>query len=81
MARSYSVTRVVAAGVYVAALSSLVLFGSTLLLMASRGQSQITIAMGRYGEFWIEAAVFVGATVCIPVLLYETDEVLQRQNA
>jgi hypothetical protein len=81
MVRPYDVRKLVASGVFIAAMASLVLVGGIFLRLAATGQTQLTIAFGRFGEFWLEFCIFVGATVFLPVLLYEMTEMIEQQNA
>jgi len=79
MNRTYTPRRLVACGVFVVAMSSLVVFGNVLLTMAASGQTSATVAFDSFGEFGIEFAIFSAATVFLPVLLYEITE-LAGQN-
>lgn len=69
-------TRLIAFGVFCTALTSLLLFWVLFAEMWIHGRTTTRIATNRYGEFWLEFAVWSLAVIFAPVLVYEVDAVL-----
>lgn len=71
--------RLVAFGVFTAAIASLTVMWGLFGTMWVRGETQITIAANRHNEFLPELVLLTLAMIFLPVLLYEADRLLIRE--
>ena len=58
-------------GVFAASLAALLVLWSLFFTMWLHGETGITLVFNRYGEFWTEFVLYILATICLPVLVYE----------
>jgi hypothetical protein len=65
--------RLAAFGVFVAAVSSLVVGWSLFWALYLTGERSITLYVNPFGEFWIEFVGLTLAVVFLPTLLYQLD--------
>lgn len=72
------VTTLVAIGVFVAAIASLLVGWSVFFTLWLHGETSITIYADQFGEFWIELVLLTLAVVFLPVLLYELSETISE---
>ena len=68
-----NIPRLVAAGVLTVAIASMLVMWVLFVEMWIHGETSITLVFNRYGEFWTEFALYMLATICLPVLVYEID--------
>lgn len=72
--------KLVAFGVFVASLASLVTMWSLFFTMWLQGETSITLYADRFGEFGLELVGLTLAIVFLPVLLYETNKLVFDLN-
>ncbi len=72
--------KLIAFGVFVAAVVSLVVMWSLFFTMWLQGERSITLYVDYFGEFAIEFIGLTLAVVFLPVLLYETNNLLTEQS-
>ncbi|MUW14529.1 hypothetical protein GJ633_07470 [Halorubrum sp. CBA1125] len=71
-----TLTRLVALGVFTAAIASLTVLWGVFGTMWIRGETEILVAANRYNEFLLEFVLLTLAMIFLPVLLYEADQLL-----
>lgn len=71
--------KLVATGVFVASITSLVIVFSLFFSMWLQGQRSITLYADVFGEFWVEFVGLSLAIIFMPVLLYELDQLIFKQ--
>lgn len=71
-----SLPKLVAIGVFVAALVSLLVLWGMFFTMWAQGERAITVYANAFGEFAIEFIGLTLAIVFLPVLLYEANEIM-----
>ena len=69
-------SRLVAFGVFVAAIVSLVALWGVFFTMWIQGETSIVVYANRFGEFGLELVGLTLAVIFLPVLLYEANEAL-----
>jgi len=72
--------KIVSFGVFIASIACLVVMWSLFATMFLQGERQIILYVNHFGEFWIEFVVLTLAIVFLPVLLYELDEMLLKNE-
>lgn len=75
-----SLPKLVAFGVFVASVTSLVVMWSLFFTMWLHGETSITVYANQFGEFWTELIGLTLAVVFLPVLLYETNRIVLEHN-
>lgn len=68
--------KLIAFGVFTAAITSLVVLWSLFFTMWLQGETSITVHVNHFGEFLIEFIGLTLAVVFLPVLLYETNKLV-----
>ena len=70
--------RLVAFGVFIAAIASLVVMWGLFGTMWVRGETSIRVVANQYHEFVLELVLLTLAMIFLPVLLYEADQLLNE---
>lgn len=73
--------KLIAFGVFVAAIVSLVVLWGLFFTMWLRGEGSIILYADYFGEFLLELLGLTIAVIFLPVLLYETDKILFGQES
>ena len=65
--------KLLAFGVFGASLAALVVVWSLFFTMWLHAETSLTVYANQFGEFWTEFVLYLLATICLPVLVYEID--------
>ena len=72
--------KIVSFGVFIASIACLVVMWTMFFTMFLHGERKIILYADYFGEFWIELVVLTLAIIFLPVLLYEFDEVILKNE-
>ena len=74
------VTKLVAFGIFLTCLSSLLVIWSMFFTMWLRGETKIIVYVNKFGEFSFELVLLTICIIFLPVLLYEVEDLIKNNE-
>jgi len=74
------VTKMIAFGIFITCLSSLLVLWSMFFTMWLRGETKIIVYANKFGEFSFEFVLLTLSIIFLPVLLYEVEDLIKNNE-